>query len=162
VLSFKSFASFNLLGENMLKIIFLLVLFMSSPLFATYDILIAQALEARTHSYSPYSQYAVGAALLTADGEYIQGCNVENSSYGLTLCAERAAIMAAVSQGKKEFEAIAIATKDGGAPCGACRQVLNEFNPQMQVITVNEEGKITQQTTLDKLLPQAFGPHNLE
>ena len=124
--------------------------------------LIEQALEARSHSYSPYSHYAVGAALLTPNGEIIKGCNVENASYGLTLCAERSAIMSAVSQGDREFTTIAIVTKDGAFPCGACLQVLNEFNPNMLVLIVNEKGDIVHQTQLSSLFPHAFGPRNLK
>lgn len=146
----------------MFNFFLLMAALMTSPLFAEFEDLAAQALEAREHSYSPYSNYAVGAALLMPNGNVVQGCNVENSSYGLTLCAERAAIMAAVSQGKRKFIAIAVATKDGGYPCGACRQVLNEFNPRMVVVIVNEAGEILNKTTLDKLLPSAFGPGNLE
>lgn len=146
----------------MLKKIFILVTLMATPLFAEYETLAASALEARERAYCPYSDYAVGAALLTSEGEMIQGCNVENASYGLTLCAERSAVMAALSQGKRNFTAIVVATRDGGTPCGACRQVLNEFSPHMTVISVDASGKITHQTTLDKLLPTAFGPHNLE
>jgi cytidine deaminase len=146
----------------MLNKLFFLVIMASSPLFAEYETLTASAREARTRAYCPYSNYAVGAALLTPEGEMIQGCNVENASYGMTICAERSAVMAAVAQGKRQFTAIAVATKDGGTPCGACRQVLNEFNPRMAVITVNEKGEVVHSTTLDALLPTAFGPKNLE
>lgn len=145
----------------MLKKILFISLLMNIPLFAEYETLASQALEARACSYSPYSKYSVGAALLTEEGEIIRGCNVENASYGLTLCAERSAVMSAVSKGKKKFSAIAVATKDGGFPCGACRQVLNEFNPEMAVIIVNEKGEIVCKTTLETLLPSAFGPNNL-
>lgn len=123
--------------------------------------LIAQALQAQKLAYAPYSNYFVGAALLTASNEIIQGCNVENASYGLTNCAERSAIFSAVSQGKKEFIAMAVVTRDGGSPCGACRQVINEFNPEMLVIMANQKGEIVNETTLDQLLPNAFGPKNL-
>lgn len=80
----------------------------------------------------------------------------------MTNCAERSAIFSAVSQGKRQFTAIAVVTKDGGSPCGACRQVLNEFNPQLIVVTANEKGEITQETTLGALLSHAFGPCSLE
>lgn len=145
----------------MLKVFFM-VLTMTATLFAETETLIQAALNARSHSYSPYSHYAVGAALLTTEGEIIQGCNVENASYGLTQCAERSALVAAVSQGKKEFVAIVVATRDGGLPCGACRQVLNEFTPDIRVIAVNGEGTVVHETTLRTLFPDAFGPHNLE
>ena len=89
--------------------------------------LISQAAQAREHAYAPYSRYAVGAALLTRSGRVYTGCNVENASYSLTLCAERVALFKAVSEGEREFQAIAIVTSNGGSPCGACRQVLAEF-----------------------------------
>lgn len=146
----------------MLQKIFIVAATMTAPLFAEHEALIDQAKQAQQRAYCPYSNYTVGAALLTTDGEVIQGCNVENASYGLTICAERAAVFSAVSQGKRNFDAIIVATRDGGTPCGACRQVLNEFNPNLSVITVNAQGKIIHNTTLDKLLPAAFGPRNLE
>lgn len=124
--------------------------------------LIDKAFEAQQCAYAPYSNYHVGAALLTKNGQIISGCNVENASYGLTNCAERSAIFSAVSQGKKEFVAMAVITKDGGSPCGGCRQVLNEFNPDMLIIMCDNTKKITQETTLTHLLPTAFGPHNLQ
>lgn len=146
----------------MLKYIFVLVLGITAPLFSSNAELISHALEARERAYAPYSNYFVGAALLTADGNIIQGCNVENASYGMTCCAERSAIFSAVSQGEREFAAIVVATKDGGSPCGGCRQVLNEFNPEMRVIMVNAAGQIVRATTLNRLLPDAFGPKNLD
>ena len=124
--------------------------------------LIHAALEAYKMPYCPYSNYPVGAALLTEGGVIYKGCNVENASYGLTCCAERTAAFKAVSEGSRAFIAIVVATRDGGTPCGACRQILNEFGPHMTVIAVNALGTITAETTLDVLLPNAFGPHNLE
>lgn len=123
--------------------------------------LVQQALEARKHAYAPYSRYFVGSALLTRSGKVYLGCNIENASYGLANCGERTALFKAVSEGEREFEAIVVATKDGGMPCGACRQVLNEFNPHMQVIAVDENGVIHVDCTLDQLLPNAFGPWNV-
>ncbi len=123
--------------------------------------LIQMALNVRERAYAPYSEYRVGAALLTKEGETIVGCNVENASYGLTICGERSAVFSALSQGKQEFVAIAVATRDGGAPCGACRQVLNEFNPSLPIILVDEKGDVVKRTNLAELLPDAFGPHNL-
>jgi cytidine deaminase len=123
--------------------------------------LIAAAVTARTLAYAPYSKYLVGAALITKQGEIITGSNVENASYGLTSCAERNAVFKAVTEGKTEFTAIAIVTKDGGLPCGACRQVLNEFSPDMQVIIAHEHGAVLQEVNLSELLPYAFGPTNL-
>lgn len=149
----------------MTKKIFMLVLgvLTMTKAYSTHnDELLLKAQEAMSRAYAPYSTYCVGAALLTKEGEIIQGCNVENASYGLTLCAERAAVMNAISQGFREFSAIAIVTRDGGTPCGACRQVLNEFNPHMLIITLDETGHVTFEGPLHVLLPEAFGPHNLD
>lgn len=123
--------------------------------------LIAQALEARRRSYSPYSHYAVGAALLGASGRVYLGCNVENAAYGSSICAERTAVVKAVSEGEREFVAIAIATANGGMPCGSCRQVLNEFAPELDVIVVDEKGREVQHSPLTQILPFGFGPRNL-
>lgn len=131
--------------------------------------LIEKAIAAREYSYSPYSNYMVGAAVLTSDGEIYTGCNIENAAYGPTNCGERTAIFKAVSEGKRCFTAIAIvggkkgSTGDYAAPCGVCRQVMMEFcNPEeMQVIVAKstEEYKIF---TLAQLLPEGFGAANLE
>lgn len=123
--------------------------------------LVENAVIAAKQTYSPYSKYPVGAALLTEDGTIIRGTNVENASFGLTNCAERSAVFSAVSNGHKKFTAMAVATRDGGMPCGACRQVLNEFNPLLDIIIVDMTGKIVTETTLGKLLPDAFGPQKL-
>src|SRR5215213_8581060 len=100
--------------------------------------LVQQALQARENAYAPYSHYRVGAALLAADGTVIWGCNVENASYSATICAERVALTAAVAQDKHEFMAIAVATKNGGSPCGLCRQVMAELGPNMNVYIADE------------------------
>ena len=114
------------------------------------------ALEAATHSYSPYSRFRVGAALLCEDGTVVTGTNVENRSFGLTICAERAAIVAAISNGTTLFSAIAIATPDSRipvGPCGACRQVLSEFlPPQASVLFGSNQNNIVK-TTICDLLP---------
>ena len=122
-----------------------------------YDAIIQAAIDARQRAYAKYSGYQVGAALLSSSGEIITGCNVENASYGLTLCAERVAIGSAVAQGLREFSAIAIATADGSAPCGACRQVLAEFSPDLPILLVPVEppGDVVT-TSLDLLLPRQF------
>lgn len=125
-------------------------------------LLVQKAIEAQQKSYAPYSKYYVGAALITQSGKIHLGCNVENASYGLTNCAERTAVFKAVSEGDCAIEAIAIITRNGGMPCGACRQVLNEFNPKMAVITADDQGHVYIETTLDQLLPGAFGPANLD
>jgi cytidine deaminase len=124
--------------------------------------LILEAIKAKDHSYSPYSQYRVGAALRTKQGNIYRGTNVENASYGLTICAERCAIFSAVAASEREFEALALVTRDGGFPCGACRQVLNEFNPNMIVLSSDFTGKKIVKYRLCDLLKEAFGPQNLE
>jgi cytidine deaminase len=119
------------------------------------------AVEAATRAYAPYSKFKVGAALLAENGEIYTGCNVENASYGMSICAERVAVAKAITEGVKSFQAIAVSTKGSAAPCGACRQVLAEFNPTMQVYIADEMGNVAHETTLDTLIPHAFGPENL-
>jgi len=116
--------------------------------------LVAAANEAKKKAYAAYSNFRVGAALLTKEGDVFAGCNVENSSYGLTICAERNAVFRAVAGGKRHFQAIAIASDDPGfiTPCGACRQVLAEFAPHLEIILTNRKGK-KKVTSLDKLFP---------
>ncbi|MGQ0600621.1 MAG: cytidine deaminase [Anaerolineales bacterium] len=123
--------------------------------------LAARALEARQWSYSPYSHYRVGAALLAASGKIYDGCNIENAAYPVSLCAERVAVFKAVSEGEREFTAIAVATENGGSPCGSCRQVMAEFALDMPVFIVNGRGEVTQRTTVRELLPDAFTPEKL-
>lgn len=125
------------------------------------DNLVAAASRARQRAYAPYSGYGVGAALECADGTVITGCNVENASYGLTVCAERAAVVAAIAAGHHDFTAIAIdVAGPDGAPCGACRQVLAEFAPDMQV-TFRRDGDVVVES-LQRLLPGAFTPGMLD
>lgn len=126
------------------------------------DELVAAATAVLRHAHSPYSRIRVGAALRARDGRTFTGCNVENASYGLTLCAERAAVVKAVSEGAREFDSIAIATSLAPAlmPCGACRQVLFEFAPSLRVVVVGTDGRRVE-TTLAELLPTAFGPADL-
>jgi cytidine deaminase len=123
--------------------------------------LIEQAMAARQNAYVPYSGYPVGAALLTAAGDVFTGCNIDNASYGATVCGERTAVFKAVSEGEREFQAIAVVTSNGAAPCGICRQVLYEFGPYMTVITADADGVITWEGPLTDLLPLGFGPHKL-
>jgi len=120
----------------------------------------------RKNAYAPYSNYKVGACAVAIHPEfgtalYFGGSNVENASYGLTMCAERAAIFNAVSAGFKDIVCIAIATEDGGVSCGACRQVEYEFNPDMLIISVDAKDNRIQYYVSD-LLPKAFGPRNLK
>ena len=124
------------------------------------DHLIELAMEARHLAYAPYSHFAVGAALLTRSGKVFTGANVENASFGLSNCAERTAIFKAVSEGEREFEAIAVVTATGGSPCGACRQVLSEFGLDTRVIIADLDGNRTE-WTVEGLLPASFGPENL-
>ncbi len=113
-------------------------------------------------SYSPYSKFPVGAAILTDTGKIYTGCNVENASYGLCNCAERTAIFTAVAAGARSIRALAVYTPTATvtSPCGACRQVINEFGPDAIVISVCDAADRIE-TTLDQLLPHAFGPKNL-
>lgn len=122
--------------------------------------LVRLAQAARKNAYAPYSHYDVGAALLTASGQVFTGCNVENAAYPMAICAERTAMVKAVSEGQREFVAIAVATRNGGSPCGACRQVMREFAPHLRVLLADEAGHV-QAFTLDQLLPNAFGPESL-
>ena len=119
--------------------------------------LMAEAVKARRRAYAPYSRFPVGAALLTKDGRVYHGCNVENASYGLAICAERNAVWKAVSEGVKEFSAIAVTARDGrGAPpCGSCRQVLHEFAPNAWVYWRDARGHILKRR-MHELLPSAF------
>jgi cytidine deaminase len=125
-----------------------------------YDRLFALAIEAREYSYSPYSHYKVGAAMLTKSGKIYTGCNIENAAYTPSVCAERTAIFKAVTEGELEFEAIAVVTINGGAPCGVCRQVMREFAPDITVIIGSIEGD-RRVLRLADLLPDSFGPENL-
>jgi cytidine deaminase len=124
--------------------------------------LIELALAARKNAYAKYSNYSVGAALLGVSGKIYTGVNVENASFPLCMCAERTAIFKAVSEGEREFQAIAIASENGGSPCGGCRQVLSEFGLDIQVITVDRDGNIHLDTHVEDLLPSAFKPSDLD
>lgn len=119
--------------------------------------LIKAAMAARERAYAPYSEFRVGAAILTRDGRYYTGCNIENASYSLTCCAERVALFKAVSGGERDFEAIAVTagTEEYCTPCGACRQALAEFGGDIKVFMTNKEGDYLVQTVAE-LLPGAF------
>jgi cytidine deaminase len=124
---------------------------------ATQERLIDAAVRVRMAAHAPYSRFQVGAAVLTGSGDVYAGCNVENASYGLTICAERAAVCAAVAAGHTQMVAVAIATSGGHSPCGACRQVLSEFGPAMEVLLVDaDEPQKVRRSSLDKLLPEQF------
>jgi cytidine deaminase len=124
------------------------------------DELIRAALDAQQRAFCPYSNFPVGAALRTASGRIFQGVNVENASFGLTICAERVAASAAVAAGEREFTQIAVVSRTGVSPCGACRQFLAEFNPNLPILMIDSlsPGDVYE-TTLDVLLPGRFeGP----
>ncbi len=125
--------------------------------------LIKEAFKAMEFAYVPYSHFKVGAALLTKSGKVFTGCNIENSSYGATVCAERVAIFKAVSSGEKDFDTIVIATNtnEPSPPCGICRQVMSEFSSELKIILVNNKGKIIE-TNLKELLPLSFTKDNLK
>jgi cytidine deaminase len=122
-----------------------------------YRKLLARAEEARKHSYSPYSGFGVGAALATAEGKIFTGANIENATYGATICAERTAVVKAVSEGYMDFEAIAVGSDadEGSFPCGICRQFIAEFGLDIKVITGKSSGDIRVHT-IAELLPFAF------
>jgi len=122
-----------------------------------------QAAQAAWHrAYAPYSHYAVGAALLTDSGKIYDGINIENAVYPLTVCGERVAVFKAVSEGERAFEAIAVVTKNGATPCGACRQVLAEFGLDTVVLIADLEGNLIHELTVADLLPHAFGEADLD
>ena len=122
-----------------------------------------KAVEMLSRAYVPYSRFPVGAALECSDGTVFTGCNVENAAYGPSNCAERTAVFKAVSEGYRRFRRIAITADSDGfcPPCGVCRQVLQEFAPDLEVILVNRRGE-TKRLTLRELLPYSFGSSNLE
>ncbi len=124
--------------------------------------LVELAIQAREHAYAPYSQFRVGAALRAASGRVYVGVNVENAAYPAGICAERTALVSAVAAGERQFEAIAIVTDtpEPSSPCGVCRQMLAEFGVGLKVTLATVHGAAIE-TTLDALLPRAFGPESL-
>lgn len=127
-----------------------------TPLDTAPTQILAAAWQAREQAYAPYSGYAVGAALLSGDGQMVTGCNVENASYGLTCCAERVAAFQAVARGLRDWRAMAVVAQGEELPypCGACRQVLAELAPQMTIVVANEKETVV--TTMEQLLPHRF------
>jgi len=123
---------------------------------ATAERLLGTAREARQHAYAPYSKFRVGAAVLVEDGRVFAGCNVENSSFGLTVCAERNAVAAAVVAGGRPIAVAVVTDDDHVGPCGACRQVLAEFDQDMTVVLADRDGADARSVSLRELLPAAF------
>jgi cytidine deaminase len=134
---------------------------MSQPHNDSAQELVNLAIAQLSHSYSPYSHYPVAAALLTTTGKIYTGVNIENAAFPVTICAERVAVFKAVSEGEMHFKAIAVVTKNGGTPCGSCRQVLSEFGLETVVYIANEQAEIVLETTVGALLPGAFLPEKL-
>jgi cytidine deaminase len=124
--------------------------------------LIVAAIAGAEMAYAPYSNFRVGAALRAVDGTVFRGCNVENAAYPATICAERTALVKAISEGYRDFDVIVVANRSGGYPCGACRQMLYEFSPNMRVIITNLQGQIVGACHLTDLLPKGFGPAELD
>ncbi len=123
--------------------------------------LIAAAITARERAYAPYSNYRVGAAVLTEEGRIVTGCNVENAVYPLTLCAERVAVAKAISEGASAIAAVAVVTANAGSPCGSCRQVIREFAaPDVPVFIARLDGSYHEHT-IEALLPESFSVKNL-
>ena len=124
------------------------------------EALVSHAIEARGRAYASYSGYPVGAAVLTDSGRIYTGCNIENAAYPLAICAERVAVFQAVAQGERSFIALAVATANGGSPCGSCRQVLREFGADTIVLFVDGSGA-HRETTVADLLPDSFSATDL-
>ena len=136
---------------------------LDAPLGAELDRLCEAAFAAMERAYAPYSEFPVGAALLTADGTVVTGCNVENAAYPSGICAERGAVVAAVAAGHRAFRLLVLATEadEPAPPCGACRQVIVEFAPRLPVVSVNRDGA-QRRWTMAELLPHPFTPASLE
>ena len=124
--------------------------------------LVTAAMAVRDKAHAPYSDFKVAAALLCADGEIISGVNMESSSYGLSVCAERNTIATAVAKGKKEFVSMAVVSRNGVTPCGACRQVIFDICGNIDIILADETGEVQDVTDMKALLPKAFGPKDLD
>lgn len=137
---------------------------MTSPTNAHHNDLaglIQTAIDARQKAYAPYSNFKVGAVLVAESGVIYTGCNVENAAYPATICAERTALVKAISEGDRRFDVMIVVTETAGTPCGVCRQMLYEFAPELRVVIADHQGNIRQDTTLRALLPDGFGPNDL-
>lgn len=128
------------------------------PAAHPYADLLQQAQHAAAQAYIPYSHYPVGAALLAEDGRVFTGCNIENASYPATICAERVALVKAVSEGVRSFRALAVVTRDGGTPCGVCRQMLSEFAPDLRIIMAKGQVHAANDTTVDNTADDSVTP----
>ena len=118
--------------------------------------LIEAAIAAQSNAYCPYSEYKVGSAVVTPDGQIFSGCNVANASFGVTICAERIAIGSAVAAGCKEFHTVCVVTRDGGTPCGACRQFIYQFGDAIRVLIINNSTQQQRTFSISELLPESF------
>lgn len=127
----------------------------------TNDKIIQAALEVRENAYAKYSKFYVGAAVLTGSGKIFRGCNVENASFSLTLCAERNALTSAIASGEQSFTHLVVASENGVSPCGACRQVIWELCGDIPVTIVDAQGN-SRETSSKALLPEAFDEHDLD
>lgn len=123
---------------------------------------IQTAIQAAERAYAPYSSYQVGAVLIATDGTVFTGCNVENAAYPMCICAERTALVKAVSEGQRQFHTLIVATRDGGSPCGMCRQMLYEFAPDLTVVIVDFTGQVHHQIALNQLLTLGFNAASLK
>ncbi|MDZ4770622.1 MAG: cytidine deaminase [Chloroflexota bacterium] len=125
------------------------------------DVLMRAARDASTRAYIPYSGYPVGAALRALDGTVYTGCNVENAAYPAGICAERTALVKAISEGARQFDLLVVYTVNGGSPCGICRQMLYEFAPSLRVVLIDAALTVTHDVPLHELLPRGFGAASL-
>ena len=131
---------------------------MEKSLEALYE----AAVQVQKRAYCPYSNYSVGCALEASSGQVYTGCNVENASWSVSICSERVALVKALSEGEREFRRLVIVTKDGGMSCGICRQMMNEFSPDIEIITFDAKGSVVVRERLRDMLPHAFGPESLQ
>jgi cytidine deaminase len=125
-------------------------------------LLLTGAMDVRKNAYAPYSNYAVGAALMSSTGEIYTGVNIENAAYSVTICAERSALFNAVSKGVRDITTIVVVTENGGVSCGACRQAILEFGPDIELIFATSQGEVVLETTVADLVPHSFGPKDLQ
>ncbi len=145
-----------------MKKILILGLLAVASLQADIKELYVAAVKVQKNAYCPYSNYYVGCALEASSGKIYTGCNIENASWSVSICSERTALVKALSEGERSFKRLVIVTKYGGMSCGICRQMLNEFSPDLEIITFNVDGKVVVREKLRDMLPKAFGPESLQ